>query len=170
MQRPRGSPGVAGRGGATVTARTCEAGILGRERRGRRLPPCRREPAARAGAPLRRRAGAGGRAGLHGMLRGAPACRCCTCSAESGPAQPLALLVRGALCLSAGVWGGAGGGRRLHPAAGGSVHGARRSPGDARRSGLLQYVLGPLELSVGRQGRGHRIIVTVLMKGFKLAW
>lgn len=93
-------------------------------------------------------------------------------SSERGGSQPLALLVRGALCLSAGVWGGgaAEGGRRPCPGAGGSAHGARRSPGDARRPGLLQYVLGPLELSVGRQGHGHRIIVTVLMKGFKLAW
>lgn len=160
------------------------------ERPGRRVPlfrtplsPPPREP--RVGAPPQ-----GGRAGTEGRLLppapgGGGAARLPwhaarravlpvlhMLSSERGGSQPLALLVRGALCLSAGVWGGgaAEGGRRPCPGAGGSAHGARRSPGDARRPGLLQYVLGPLELSVGRQGHGHRIIVTVLMKGFKLAW
>lgn len=45
----------------------------------------------------------------------------------------------------------------------GSVHGARRPA-------PLQYVLGAAELAVGTQGRGQRLLATVLMKGFKLAW
>ncbi|KAJ6656049.1 hypothetical protein lerEdw1_004455, partial [Lerista edwardsae] len=67
--------------------------------------------------------------------------------------------------------GGGGGGRGVAwagaapPAAfhGGTVR-LRRLPG------LLQYVLGAApESPVGSPGPGHRLIATVLMKGFKLA-
>lgn len=40
-----------------------------------------------------------------------------------------------------------------------------------RLPGLLQYVLGAApESPVGSRGHGQRLVVTVLMRGFKLAW
>ncbi|XP_006116684.2 protein Aster-B isoform X1 [Pelodiscus sinensis] len=66
--------------------------------------------------------------------------------------------------------GPAGQGRtRLPPCRKGAAHGTLRWPGGRLLPRLLQYVLGPLAPAAGGPGAGHRVFVTVLMKGFKLA-
>ncbi|XP_067420547.1 protein Aster-B isoform X2 [Emydura macquarii macquarii] len=93
-------------------------------------------------------------------------CRRRTCSAEIRRQSP------GACVSGARSRGSAGQGRtRLPPSPcrKGAVHGTLRWPGGRLLSRLLHYVLGPLEPAAGGQGDGHRVVVTVLMKGFKLS-